>query len=90
MRTPMLPLVDIVRSNGFLANKPINTALAPITDVFDFYGRDLVSGSGHALMIGETRYALNYSKLYLQTSTEIGGYEPGANTDCVGTRGGFC
>jgi hypothetical protein len=54
MRTPMLPLVDIVRSSWLLADKSVDTALATITDVFDFYGRDLVADSGHALMIGET------------------------------------
>jgi len=53
MRTPMLPLVDIVRSSWLLADKTIDTALASITDGFDFYGRDLVSDSGHGLMIGE-------------------------------------
>jgi hypothetical protein len=74
MRTPMLPLVDIVRSSGLLTNESIDTAFTTITDVFDFYGRDLAADSGHALMIGETRYALNYSKLELQTFVEIDGY----------------
>jgi hypothetical protein len=76
MRTPMLPLVDIVRGYWLLADKSVDTALASITDVFDLYGRDLVSDSGHALMTGETRYALNYSKLDLQTLIEIGGFVP--------------
>jgi hypothetical protein len=61
MRTPMLPLVDIVSSSWLLADESVDTALTPITDVFDFYGEYLVADSGHALMIGETRYALNYS-----------------------------
>ena len=39
MRTPMLPLVDIVRSSWLLADKSIDTPLATITNVFDFYGR---------------------------------------------------
>ena len=51
MRTPMLPLVDIVRSSWLLADKSVDTALTTITDVFDFYGRDLVADSGHTLMI---------------------------------------
>ena len=62
MRTSMLPLVDIVRSSWLLADKSVDTALTTITDVFDFYGRDLVANSGHALMISETGSALNYSK----------------------------
>jgi hypothetical protein len=73
MRTPMLPLVDIVRRSGFLADKSIDTALTTITDVFDFYGRDLVADSGHALIIGETRYALNYSKPDLKALIKIDG-----------------
>ncbi len=51
MRTPMLPLVDIVRSSWLLADKSIDTAFATITDVFNFYGRDLAADSGHTLMI---------------------------------------
>jgi len=47
----MLPLVDIVGSSGLLADKSIDTALTTITDIFDFYGRDLAADSGHALMI---------------------------------------
>jgi hypothetical protein len=78
MRTPMLPLVDIVRSSWLLADKSIDTALTTITDVFDFYGRYLVTDSGHALIIGETGYTLNYSKLDLQTLIEIGSYVPKA------------
>ena len=62
MRTPVLPLVDIVRSSRLLADKSIDTSLTTITDVFDFYGRDLVADSGHALMIWETGAVLNYSK----------------------------
>ena len=61
MRTPMLPLVDIVRSSWFLADKTVDTTLTTITGIFDFYDRDLAADSGHTLMIGETRYALNYS-----------------------------
>jgi hypothetical protein len=59
MRTAMPPLVDVVRSSRLLADKAVDTALAAITDVFDFHGRDLAAYSGRALMIGETRYALN-------------------------------
>jgi hypothetical protein len=72
----MLPLVDIVRSSGFLADKTVDTALATITDVFYFYGGDLSADSGHGLMIGETRYALNYSTLDLQTLIETGSLVP--------------
>jgi hypothetical protein len=71
MRTPMLPLVDIVRSNWLLADKSVDTALAPITDVFDFYGRDLAANSGHALMIGETGYTHNYSTLNLNEDRQL-------------------
>ena len=78
MRTSMLPLVDIVRSSCLLADKSVDTALTTIIDVFDFYGRDLVLDSGHALMIGESRCLLNYSKLDLQTLIEIVGYVPAA------------
>ena len=73
MRTPVLLLVDIVRGNRLLAAKAVDTSFASITDVFDFYSRDLVADSGHALMIRETGYALNYSKLDRKTSMEIGG-----------------
>jgi hypothetical protein len=76
MRTFMLPLVDIVRSSWLFADKSVDTLLATITDVFDFYGRDLVADSGHSLMIKETCSTLNHSKLDLQTSIEIGGYVP--------------
>jgi hypothetical protein len=72
MRTAMLPLVDIVGGDGLLADESVDTAFATITDVFDLYGRDLMADSGHVLMIGETGYALNYSKLDPQTSIEIG------------------
>jgi hypothetical protein len=73
MRTPMLPLVDIVRRSWLLADKTIDTPLTPITDVFNFYGRNLMSDSGHTLMVGETGYALNYSNLDIRTSMKIGG-----------------
>ena len=76
MSTPMLPLVDIVSCDWLLADKSINTALTTLTDVFDFYGRDLAADSGHGLMIRESRYSLNYSKIDSQTSIEIGGYVP--------------
>jgi hypothetical protein len=62
MRTSMLPLVDVVRSDWLLADKPIETTLASIANIFDFYSRDLVADSGHTLMIGETGYALNPPK----------------------------
>ncbi len=45
MRTAMLPLVDIVRSDRLLADQAVDTALGTITDVFDFYGRDLAADS---------------------------------------------
>ena len=51
MRTPMLPLVDIVRRSGLLADKTVDTALTSITDIFDFDGRDLATNSGHNLML---------------------------------------
>jgi hypothetical protein len=80
MRTSMLPLVDVVRGSRLLADQAIDTALSKIADVFDFYGRDLSANSGYALMIGETGYTLNYSKSDLQTSIEIGGYVPTADS----------
>jgi hypothetical protein len=55
----MPPLVDIVRSSGLLADKSVYTALTTITDVFNFYGRDLAADSGHVLIIGETGRRLN-------------------------------
>jgi hypothetical protein len=72
----MLSLVDIVSSDRLLADKPVATAFASIADVFDFYSRELVANSGHALMISEPGYTLNYSKIGLQPSIEIGGYVP--------------
>jgi hypothetical protein len=62
MRTPMLPLVDIVRRNGLLTDETVDTSLASIANIFNFYSRDLVADSGHTLMIGETGYALNPPK----------------------------
>jgi hypothetical protein len=59
MRTAMLPLVDVVRSDWLLADKSVDTALTTITDVFDFYSRDLVMDSGHAPIIGQTSQVLN-------------------------------
>ena len=59
MRTSMLPLVDIVRSDRLLADQAVDTAFASITDVFDFYGRDFVANSGHVPIIGQTRQRLN-------------------------------
>jgi hypothetical protein len=61
MRTAMLPLVDIVRSDRLLADKSVDTTFTSIADVLDFYGRDLAVDSGHTLMIGEAGYTLNYS-----------------------------
>ena len=66
MRTPMLPLVDIVRSSGLLADKTVDTALAAITDVFDFYSRDLATNSGHDLIIEETGRRLNHDRQHFQ------------------------
>ena len=66
MRTPMLPLVDIVSCDWLLADKSINTALTTITDVFDFYGRDLAADSGHDLIIEETGRRLNHDRLDFQ------------------------
>ena len=54
MCTPVLPLVYVVRGFWFLADQAIDAALATITDVLDFYSRDLVADSGHGLMIEET------------------------------------
>ena len=51
MRTSVLPFVDIVRCNRSFADKSVDTPLASITDVFDFYGRDFVADSRHPLMI---------------------------------------
>jgi hypothetical protein len=76
MRTSMLPLVDIVRGCRLHADEAVDTALTSITDVFNFYSRDLVADSRHALMIGETRYALNYSTLKLKSSMKIGSFVP--------------
>ena len=43
MRTSMLPLVDVVRSDRLLADKAVDASLTTITDVFDFYSRDLAA-----------------------------------------------
>ena len=63
MRTSMLPLVDIVRAYRLLANQAVDTTLAPITNVLNFYGMDLATDSGHALMIWESGMGLNYNHL---------------------------
>ena len=73
MRTPVLPHVDIVRSSGLLADKTVDTVLTSITDVINFYGRDLVVDSGHDLIIDETGRRLNHDrqdflKAVIQTS----------------------
>ena len=72
MRTPMLPFVDIVRCNGPLADKPVNTTLTSITDILDFYGRDLAADSGHALMIRETASSLNLTEKADASESTIG------------------
>jgi hypothetical protein len=59
MRTSMLPFVDIVRSDGLLADKAVDATFTSIADVFDFYGRDLATDSGHDLMICKIGSALN-------------------------------
>ena len=59
MRTPMLPLVDIVRGDRSLGNQPVDTSLTAITNVLDFHGRDILSDAGHILMIREIRHMLN-------------------------------
>ena len=76
MRTSVLPLVDIVRGSWLLADKSVDTALTSITDVFNFYSRDLVVDSRHALMIWETGAVLNYSTLKLRSSMKIGSKVP--------------
>jgi hypothetical protein len=47
MRTAMLPLVDVVGGDGLLADETVDTSLASIASIFDFYGRDLAADSGH-------------------------------------------
>ena len=59
MRTSMLPLVNIVRSDRLLADKSVDTSLATIANIFDFYSRDLAADSGHVPIIGQTRQRLN-------------------------------
>ena len=73
MSTAMLPLVDVVCSSWLLADKSINAALTTITDVLDFYSRDLATNSGHDLIIEETGRRLNhdrqdFQKAVIQTS----------------------
>ena len=68
--------MDVVRRSRLLADESVDTSLASIANVFDFYSRDPMANSGHVLMIGETGYTLNYSKLDLQTSIGTGGYVP--------------
>ena len=59
MRTPMLPLVDVARSNWPPANEPVNTSFTLITDVLDLNSWDVSADSGHALIIRETNRRLN-------------------------------
>jgi hypothetical protein len=47
MGTAMPPLVDIVRSDGLLADESVDTAFTTITDVLDLYCWDISSDSGH-------------------------------------------
>ena len=72
----MLPVVDVVRGSRLLANQAIYTPLTAITDVFDFYSRDLAANSGHPLMICKTGSALNHSKPDIQISMTNGGKVP--------------
>jgi len=37
MRTTMLPLVDVAGGDWSFTNEPVDTLLAPITNVFDSY-----------------------------------------------------
>ncbi len=54
VRTTMLPLVDVAGGNWSLTDEPVDTLFASITNVFDFYSRNLATNSGHALIIEET------------------------------------
>ena len=88
MRTPMLPLVDIVRSSGLLADKTVDTALTSITDIFDFNGRDLATNSGHDLIIEETGRRLNhvrqdFQKAVIQTSDREGRFRHTADAQII-------
>jgi len=42
-----------------LTNKPVNALFASITDVFNFYSRNLATNSGHVLIIEETCRRIN-------------------------------
>ena len=55
----MVPLEDIVRCYWLLANEPVDTPFTPITNVFDYYSRDLATDSGHNPIIEETGRGLN-------------------------------
>ncbi len=59
MRTMMLPLVDVASGDWSLTDEPVDTLFASITDVFDFYSRNLATYSGHVLIIKETGLRLN-------------------------------
>jgi hypothetical protein len=50
----MLPLVNVAGSDWSFTNEPVNSLFASITNVFDFYSRNLATNSGHVLIIEET------------------------------------
>ncbi len=84
MRTSMLPLVNVAGGDRTLTNKPINTLLASITDVFDFYSRNLATNSGHALIIEETGWRLNpdhqvFLLAVVPNQKVIGKFRPGTD-----------
>ena len=69
MRTTMLPLVNIAAGDWPLTDQPVDTLFASITDVFDFYSRNLATSSGHALIIEETGRRLNPETILLLKNT---------------------
>ena len=59
MRTLMLPIVEVVRSDWSLVNELINTLFTSITDVRDFYSEGNFANIGHALTVWERNWSLD-------------------------------
>ena len=57
--TSMLPLVNVAGGDWPFTDEPVDTLFTSITNVLDFYSRNLATNSGHALIIEESGLRLN-------------------------------
>ena len=75
MGAAMLPLVDVLGGNRFLAYQAIHAPLAAIANILDQDGGNFTVYSGHVPMIGKPVTGLNRSNrnsgIYLQSDSQV-------------------